>query len=124
MMLSTLLHVVTVSVATLPLGHGVVLLVEVLVMVRDHCSVLVDALSLCVSLDNCAETVWLCIVTRLTCTTVEHGKFQTVAVVVKLSSVYPKQSADLAFCCHRFVDLCLLMCFIDNHFSCIYSVFL
>lgn len=55
-------------------GHGVVLLVEVSVMVRAHCSVLVDALSLCVSLDN-----WL----RILCMTVEHGRFQTVAEMVK-----------------------------------------
>lgn len=67
----TLLHVVSVSVATLSPGHGVVLLVEVSVMVRAHCGVLVDALSLCVSRGNCAEIVWLRIVTRLTCATVE-----------------------------------------------------
>lgn len=41
-------------------GHGVVLLVEVSVMVRAHCSVLMDALSRSVfPLDNCAEIVWL-----------------------------------------------------------------
>lgn len=50
-------------------------------MVRAHCSVLVDALSLCVSLDN-----WLRILPRLTCATVEHGRLQTVAVMVKPSS--------------------------------------
>lgn len=72
--------------STLPPGLSVALLVEVSVMGRAPCSILVDALSLCVSFDNCAETVWLRTIARLMCPTVEQEKFQTVAVMVKLSS--------------------------------------
>lgn len=93
-------------------------------MVRAHCSVLVDALLLCVSLDSCAEIVWLRIITRLTCTTVEHGSLQTVAVMVKLSSDEKKNRLSIAFCCDWFVGLCLLTCIrISTHTFLLFLVF-
>lgn len=65
---STLLHVVSVSVATLLSRLGVVRLAQVSVVVGEHCGVLVDALWFCTTL-ALVWHVWLHIVSRVTCTT-------------------------------------------------------
>lgn len=84
----TLLHVVTVSVATLSRGHGVVLLAEVSAVVGDRCSVMVPRRS--VWLMHSWQPVWLHIVSRwiMYHSNILHRELQTVAVLSGEISVW------------------------------------